>query len=159
MALNHIKPVSGTGFPEFPPSNFQVPYFQNFRKYFHSASGIGHVWNCLLPLSSMMEVEVQNSPNTAKKRSVRSWVWEYFTVNSENGHEASCVRCAGKVSASNGTNKLKHHLSSVHQIFKPEVSISSPKPINKRMRVDNHDQTIFNTKLYVLLSNYYYPLD
>jgi hypothetical protein len=87
------------------------------------------------------------SPQSAKKRSVRSWVWEHFKVSSPT--EASCNHCVDLVSSINGTNKLKHHLLS-HSIFKPETNTTVKA--TKRMKTENPLQQVITTKLYTILN-------
>ena len=92
------------------------------------------------------KMEVEKSPVT-KKRSVRSWVWEHFKLSSDQDENATCNHCAKQVSGRNGTNKLKHHLLSVHQIIKPQDSTATVKS-TKKMKLDDPQAASITTKLY-----------
>src|SRR5437868_3330010 len=91
-------------------------------------------------------MEVEKSPVVSKKRSVRSWVWEHFTSSSDNDEYATCNHCTTKVSGRNGTNKLKHHLLSAHQIIKPQDSTTVKS--TKKMKLDDPQAASITTKLY-----------
>jgi hypothetical protein len=91
-------------------------------------------WNsrALFPWKSVMETD------TKRKRNVRSWLWEFFEDLANE--KAKCCSCGTIIDHANGTNSMKHHLSSQHQIFN----------CNKKLKPQEFkDSLLLASKLYV----------
>lgn len=76
--------------------------------------------------------------DTKRKRNVRSWLWEFFEDLANE--KAKCCSCGAIIDHANGTNSMKHHLSTQHQIFNS----------NKKLKPQEFkDSFLLTSKLYV----------
>ncbi len=90
--------------------------FPEFRPLFHYS--IIPLFHGTLPehfhgrISMEVLLEVMDTPD--KKRKQRSWLWEYFTTETKN--VCKCKTCSELIDHEKGTNSMKHHMKSKHQI-------------------------------------------
>ena len=82
-------------------------------------------------------MEKEESPNKKIRKNLRSWLWDHFEDLAEQ--KAKCMICSFLVDHSKGTNSMKHHLQSQHNITDK----------NKKPKLENEckDTQIINSKL------------